>query len=57
MPTTDGEIVMMSKRRYDEMCTAIDALKRALKRPVFLDPEEAKGLGYIESTECSAEEE
>ncbi len=55
MPTTDGEIVMMSKRRYDAMCAAIDCLKRALKRPVFLDPEEARGLGYMDPTECSAE--
>jgi len=34
MPTTDGEIVMMSKRRYDEMCSAIDLLTKRLKRPV-----------------------
>jgi len=36
MPTTDGEIVVMSKRRYDEMCAAIDRLTKRLKKPVFL---------------------
>lgn len=54
MPTTDGKIVMMSKRRYDEMCAAIDGLTKLLKSPVFLDVEE-RDLSYIELSECSVE--
>jgi len=37
MPTMDGELVMMSRRRYDEMCAALDSLTKRLKRPVFFD--------------------
>ena len=36
MPTMDKELVIMSRRRYDEMCSAIDRLTKRLKKPVFL---------------------
>ena len=36
MPVTDGEIVVMSYRKYKEMCGTIDLLMKRLKQPVML---------------------
>jgi hypothetical protein len=32
MPTTDGELVFMSRRRYLELCKTIDMLSKKIKK-------------------------
>ena len=64
MPTTDGELVFMSKRRYNELCRTIDVLTEQLRLPMNLSSDESipaeSGVWprvYIGVNECSCEDD
>ena len=64
MPTTDGELDFMSKRRYNELCRTIDMLTEQLRLPMNLSSGERvhaeSGVWprvYIGVNECSCEDD
>ncbi|MEE8569908.1 MAG: hypothetical protein V3S97_02790 [Candidatus Bathyarchaeia archaeon] len=64
MPTTDGALVFMSKRRYNELCRTIDMLTSQMNMPKFLSSDEVVLAGsgvwphaYIGVNECSCEDD
>ena len=64
MPTTDGELVFMSKRRYNELCRTIDVLTEQLRLPMNLSSDEGALAEsevwprvYIGVNECSCEDD
>jgi hypothetical protein len=46
MPTTDGVLVFMSKRRYNELCRTIDVLTEQLNLSMDLSPDEVALDGF-----------
>ena len=64
MPTTDGALVFMSKRRYNELCRTIDVLTEQLNLSMILTSDEVALAGsgvwphaYLGVNECSCEDD